>query len=188
MGTKENIFFTKSGHFINVYDNLFSVDEQIHFCDFFHKSNFGINSKDLKYTNEFSNQIASNFSEQDVNNLGFYDTKGFKFLDKKYNFSKKNKKQIRINCSSPLEFNSYHTDGKGITLIYYVNFNWNFFWGGHTIFLNEELEEVEKIVNFKVGRVVVFDSAIPHSTTPISLVAKCWRMSFVIQYKEEFIT
>lgn len=182
----ESNFFTKSGHFIDVYDNLFLVNEQNEIDQFCNSCNFGINGGDSNYNNDFKNQIASRFNEQDVNNLGFYNTKGFKFLDKKYNLSNRAKRQIRLNCCSPLEFNTYHTDGDGITLIYYVSFNWNFFWGGHTIFLNEELDEVEKIINFKTGRVVVFDSVIPHSTTPISFVAKSWRMSFVIQYKEEF--
>ena len=73
------------------------------------------------------------------------------------------------NCwslvSSPLSTYYYHTDSledsDEVTVLYYVNTRWDKNWGGETLFSND-LGECEIAVEYKPGRIVIFDSAIEH--------------------------
>lgn len=48
------------------------------------------------------------------------------------------------------------------TVLYYANYEWNFNWAGETVFYNEVKDEIIRAVYPKPGRIVVFDSRIPH--------------------------
>lgn len=180
----KNNFKNSKGLFVDTYDSLFSLNEQIEYFGFFKNCIYKINGTDDETISENNEQIYSYLSKDDLSNLKFCNTRGFNYLNEIYNFTNRKIKQIRVNCVTPLEFNDVHTDRSGITLLYFPNIKWNIFWGGHTVFLNDEVTEIEKIAVYKGGRVVVFDGTIPHSITPISLKAKNYRFSFVMQFSD----
>lgn len=55
-----------------------------------------------------------------------------------------------------------HTEPGHFTVLYYANPEWNANWSGETVFYNESRDEIVKSVFPKPGRVVAFDSRIPH--------------------------
>jgi hypothetical protein len=63
-----------------------------------------------------------------------------------------------------------------------VNTRWDRNWGGETLFANDE-GECEIAVEYKPGRVVLFDSLIPHKPSPVSMQADEFRFTFVIVMK-----
>lgn len=48
------------------------------------------------------------------------------------------------------------------TVLYYANFEWNCNWSGETVFYNHDMNEIIQAVYPRPGRIVAFDSRIPH--------------------------
>ena len=130
------------------------------------------------------NQIFCKFSDEDLSNFGFCNTEVFKTIDKEYDLSKRAIKQIRTNCVTFAEDSNFHNDGFGPTVLYYANLEWMPYWSGHTLFLNETLDEAEYTCLYKPGRVVVFDGSIPHLILTPNTMCRTPRLTFVIQYTD----
>jgi hypothetical protein len=60
--------------------------------------------------------------------------------------------------------------------------NWNPEWGGDTLFLNESGEEIQYLSQFKPGRMILFDSSIPHLIRPSTVLAPHHRFSFAAKF------
>jgi len=72
------------------------------------------------------------------------------------------------------------TDVKHITLLYYVNVEWEAQWGGETIFYNDDYD-AEVVVSPKPGRLVVSRGAILHrGTVP---TRTCYEQRLTLAYK-----
>ena len=55
-----------------------------------------------------------------------------------------------------------HLQDGYFTVLYYANFEWDHNWSGETVFYNQAMNEIIRAVYPKPGRIVVFDSRIPH--------------------------
>lgn len=179
---KEKIIQFESGKSVDIYDDLFTFAE-IHHLEYFVKNSlFKSNGSDGTNYAHLANQIYSTYSQDDLQNMGILNMDGFKFINDKYKLFEKNIGQIRVNLSAPSEKNMVHSDHiAGKTLIYYVNSLWDVSWGGHTLFMDEKLEDAKHTCLFKTGRLVVFDGAIPHMIMTPSSLCPTFRYSFVIQ-------
>ena len=68
-----------------------------------------------------------------------------------------------VNCFAPSENPHFHVDGiHGITILYYVNDEWEIEMGGETQFLIDD--EIRGILPFP-NRLVYFDANILHKAT-----------------------
>ena len=170
---------------IDIYDGLFSYDDRSTWLTSIYKSLFTCDGSDSSFDLYPSVQIFSSYSELDLQNLKFCNSEGFQFLNKKYNLSNRKIRQVRVNLSTLAEKNSPHSDGQGLTLIYYPHLQWDISWGGHTLFLNEDLSDVYKLCLYKPGRVVIFDGTIPHMIVNPTVLCPVNRLSFAIQYTPE---
>lgn len=74
---------------------------------------------------------------------------------------------------------------KGLTLLYYVNRNWCQDWGGQTTFYDDERKEIIYSCSFIPGRLVIFDSSIPHSATPQHFNAPPYRITLASKFTQE---
>lgn len=85
----------------------------------------------------------------------------------------------------------YHTDDGAkeyneiITIMFYLNDNWNFDFGGETFFLNHDRNEIEHAVIPKSARAVIFDGFIYHGPRPLSKF--CHELRMVLTFKFELI-
>lgn len=75
--------------------------------------------------------------------------------------------RMYVNANSFGDCPTVHTDvpreSEGfLTVIYYANPKWNHNWAGETVFYNEQRSDIVKSVYPRPGRVVIFDSRIPH--------------------------
>ena len=180
LNNKKNIL-TSNNKIIDVYDNLFGFRKREIFLDYMSNSVFRTKGGDGLISKDY-NQLFSNYNKQDLDNIEFYNTEGYKFLDDKYKLYNRKLLQCRVNVCSSFDHTEAHCDTNGISLLLYVNLSWDIFWGGHTIFYNEDLSEIEYTCIFKPGRITVFDGSIPHSISPISNACRELRYTFVIQY------
>lgn len=178
---------TSSGKKIHIFDDLYSYTDRI---DWLRDLTAGLNYKPLGGDNgiEFRGDynLVSILTEhdkiyQDIMNHPA-STNFTTFLNNC------EIDQIRVNLSTLHDDNRIHTDGSRmndpITLLYYANTRWDTSWGGYTLFMNDELTEVEYCSIYKPGRVILFDGSIPHSVAAPTKTAESFRYTFVIQYKK----
>ena len=96
-----------------------------------------------------------------------------------------------ITVSSPLTKYYWHVDisnpnFNSKTLLYHVNYKWDNEWGGETLFANED-GDCEYCVEYKPGRIVIFDGTIAHKPAVISPQAEEFRFMYVMQYSDEIV-
>lgn len=91
-----------------------------------------------------------------------------------------------INLGIVSDSHKIHVDefsiGKGITLLYYANRNWNADWGGETIFYDDKREKIKFVSPFVPGRIIIFDSSIPHSAKPQHLTGPTYRFTVACKF------
>ena len=81
-----------------------------------------------------------------------------------------------------------HTDDGDFTMIYYPNLAWKSEWGGGTMFYDsytrteeEPIYNLDKLVDCKPNRLVVFDAKLPHMGQ--SVIRDCFELRYVIVFK-----
>lgn len=92
-----------------------------------------------------------------------------------------------INLGLVSDIHKIHVDefsnGDGLTLLYYVNRNWNCDWGGETIFYDDERKNIKYVSSFVPGRIIIFESSIPHSAKPQHLNGPSYRFTLACKFK-----
>ena len=71
----------------------------------------------------------------------------------------------------------------GITVMYYLNNFWDFKFGGETVFLDTNTQDIFKSVIPKPGRVIVFDGNIEHCARDVRRDVNDLRMVLTFKYK-----
>lgn len=181
---KQKTIELENNKFIHVFDDLFTFAEINYFEKFVNNSLFKVGAADDSYNIEAtSQQVFSAYSFQDIEMMRFIESNGYQYLEKEFNLDYKKTKQIRVNLTTPSERNYLHDDNmQGKTLIYYPNSTWKIEWLGHTLFMDEKLEDTKYTCLYKPGRVVLFDSPIPHMILTPHIMTPVNRYSLVLQY------
>ena len=176
--------FNVNGRHGFVYDNTFGFNRRLEILDFILNSVYRPTGSDVKdlVSRHSDYQMHSVFSEDDVKNIGFFDSDKIMEIASIHDLDRRQLKHARVNLGMLGEKNRVHTDGEGVTLIYYANIEWDVTWGGHTHFLNESADEIEMTVTNKSGRIVVFDGMIPHLINTPSVLSPIHRFTFALQY------
>lgn len=92
-----------------------------------------------------------------------------------------------INLGLHSDYHKIHVDEflveSGITLLCYLNRNWDSDWGGETAFYDDERINIKFISSFVPGRIVIFDSSIPHTAKPQHFNAPPYRFTLASKFK-----
>lgn len=92
-----------------------------------------------------------------------------------------------VNLGLPWDTCTVHADhffpGHGKTLLYYVNKDWNPDWAGETVFFDQQAREIVHVSTFQPGRVVIFDSDIPHAARPQALAGPSYRFTLAVKFE-----
>lgn len=160
---------------IFVVDNFFSCHEQAFFETFCGRSVYTPNTVSSEISsNLFNHYLHCRLSRTDENNFGLLSERVYNLLCRLFpEFKNLSYIHSWINLTLPNGVYQTHVDElckesdtkkyKTITLLYYVTSNWNDTYNGQTFFYNyNDLSEAELAVSYKEGRMVVFDSTIPH--------------------------
>jgi hypothetical protein len=92
-----------------------------------------------------------------------------------------------INHYSMMTNVSKHVDSSfsdHMTILVFPNKYWNSEWGGEIAFYSEKTEQ-HTLVEYKSGRIIVFDSRIAHKVLPMNQLAKKDRFSIAIKCATE---
>jgi len=179
---------TSDNKIIDVYDDVFTQAERDFHINFAYNSKYRINPV---FQNSFwvkdKNFFVSPFDLNDLNHFNFTNTDAFQPIASQLNEHEVDRCYLNI---SSLATNSYfHVDYHDVgrkTLLYYINSRWSREWGGETLFANK-YGECEVAVEYKPGRIVLFDAEIEHKPTNQSTDSDEFRCVFVIQYRQKEI-
>lgn len=91
-----------------------------------------------------------------------------------------------INCDISKGSSHFHPDAfeKGsLSLLYYLNCEWDLSWDGYTVWASDDLKDIEHIESLEPGKMVLFDSLIPHKPTAVSSTAPSFRYTMNTVWK-----
>lgn len=167
----------------NLYDSESSKNISIYFKNIdwtFDGKNKTENSSKWNYNLNFKHVYEKNF--QNLSEL----------LLKKHGLNKIFKLSRAYASANTYGFSGeYHIDDGAkeyneiITIMFYLNDNWNFDFGGETFFLNHDKNEIEHAIIPKPARAVMFDGFIYHGPRPLSKF--CNELRMVLTFKYELI-
>jgi Rps23 Pro-64 3,4-dihydroxylase Tpa1-like proline 4-hydroxylase len=121
-----------------------------------------------------------------LDKLHFFDGALDKIIDENINMEEYAHFKSYVNLGLYTDTHEVHADHyydrAGKTLLYYVNETWNKDWGGETAFLDDNAEKIIYTSQFVPGRVVIFDSNIPHSAKPQSIDGPAYRFTMAMKF------
>jgi hypothetical protein len=166
---------------IKIFDDAFSWSDRQHFYGFLRDSSYQIIGG-AGLTIEQSSDVAlqSLYSYQDLINFGFMERLPQCVKDAYAGYEPTRSYGLIVNH---LQQPHFHTDTgiqDRLTLLYYANLYWDKDWGGETIFTDDKVDEVIYTSRLVPGRIVLFDSKIPHKPSTPSVKADAFRLTFVI--------
>jgi hypothetical protein len=178
---------------IHIFDNIFSPAERLHHIQISQDSDYRLGSNSNHLFRNQSDTFFLSLLYNDGEDLdGMFDCFGFLKSNNIFNVTKilknYNLKRSWIIVSSPLTKYYWHVDVSELginsrTVLYHVNDRWDDEWGGETMFANDN-GECEYCVEYKPGRIVVFDGSLSHKPAVISPRAEEFRFMYVMQYKD----
>ena len=167
---------------IHVYDGVFSLSEKLKMIDFSYHSFFNFGRKASVFPGDNSSlfQLQSTYSLSDIEQMGFFQNKNIETILRSHLNSSYCLERFKIIAVMPHDSFEYHTDSFEVgdfSLLYYMNLDWQPFWEGETNFGCPNLIDIFFSCAFVPGRVVIFDSSIPHKSTQQSF--SCPHVRFV---------
>lgn len=169
---------TKSGHKIKVWDDLYDYASRVAMLRGICESDFKFRST---YDNELENQEGTWSVYCDLN----LNLTTMMLVDKcpelKKEFAGYMPIRSWVNSSTKETDHAFHPDADDETcksMLYYANIKWDHLnWDGYTIWRTPNLEDIEFVSDFVPGRIVVFDSIIPHKASIASKRAHPFRFT-----------
>jgi len=181
---KNFCYKTSSGKSIKVFKDVYSYSHRLSLLKWILKCPFTFNhSNDSTISSFKSNLILSGHPSISTDELE-------KILNFDNDTTNPIKNEIGIDrilkrCWINVDFSKnstyYHCDEfkEGcISLLYYANLEWDNSWDGHTIWSSENLNHIEHIEPYEPGKIVIFDSSIPHKACSSSPESPSYRFTF----------
>lgn len=176
-----------TGENVYIYDDVFDANE----CEYYNK--FAQNSLfKCNYNSSMLNEhmtyaaLTSPFNDKDVENFQFFQSKNFGKV--KHHFKNMHRFVSWITLIKMMPEVYYHVDDSNSTnsntmsMIYYVNMEWNINYGGETIICNSK-GEPELAIATKPNRIAIYSSKLMHKPSGISPKAFPNRFTFVSLFK-----
>ena len=185
---------------IDVYDNVLEEHNAILVDDEVKKISWKYDypSEPSKPNRHWHVLCGHNKEECDAASYDWADTIFNMFMDKLDFKSKYNvENYIRIYCNAHthgIEPHIHRDDGD-FTMIYYPRLDWQTAWGGGTAIYSEDtvctarefktaikiISKIDKHVEYKGNRLIVFDAYLPHQAQPVS--RQCYELRTCVVFK-----
>jgi len=174
-----DLFNSKDNSRIRVFDNFISYND---ISELYSHCTRGLGFIDSNFDNPWSEKFAKakqicaiyppSEQNQTVQHTIVHNLVASKILNsKQFNLFAETHEVLSIsfNKSSFGTSDLVHvdsTDNNNYTILAYINPEWSVDWGGETLFYDSNLQEIVKAIIPKPGRVIIFDSTLPHSARP----------------------
>lgn len=180
---------TSDGRNIHVFDNVLDYKAQYYFYRYIKNLSYKCNNVDVATNNNSGFfKFRSDIAPEQETNMKFFDSiQSNRCLSLIENYKIHS---MYVNLGIPTDSHQLHTDIAGsltsldecLTLLYYVNCDWDINWGGETLFYNNDLSNIEYTSLFKPGRIIIFDGAIPHSARPQTFSSNQYRFTLACKF------
>lgn len=174
---------TKDNKKIFVFDNVVDFSNQTVIYKFIKDSYFRIIGYDNDLIESKDPTLVSIYTEEDLNKSQFVIPQDV--LNEIPLMDLFKIQNIMVNLCKPDDKFHVHTDHfikNAYTLVYYVNLKWDIEYGGDTVFLDEH-RNIEYVSQYKPGRIVLFDSSIPHLIRPSTRLSPDYRFTLAIRFE-----
>ena len=161
----EEVYKTKDGLKIVVIDDLFNFNDRSLWMNVLYTSqfNFGI-SWDSQITDfKGVSTLGNLWNNEDWDNFGLERHPNWKYV--KPHLGNKSQQRAWLNLHTGKEQYRYHSDHKNpnaLSMLFYPNLKWSQDWDGQTIFKSLDLKTIDYCSDYVPGRIIIFDSCIPH--------------------------
>lgn len=173
----------EDGKQIEIFDNVFPLHWRTTTYTFVKGSYFQIGwEDDLSGDHgKYDQHIHSKYSHDDFKTLGMreYLSKVPEINDV---ITKLRLDTIVVNLSCSTDSYLVHTHPSKKVILYYTNLEWQDGYHGETQFWSEDRSSVQFTSPYVPGRVIMFDSTIPHCLRPQSTIATKFRFTLATQY------
>jgi len=170
---------TKDGDSIVIFDDLFEYDTRMLWFQSIYNSS-------LTFGVSYDSQLTDQKSVVGLgNHMPKWDWENYKF-EQHENWSEVQNvlgdrpfKRAWVNVNTGKEMFRYHSDynlNEAKSILYYPNLKWEPEWDGQTVFKSRDLKTYEYCIDYVPGRLVVFDSRIPHKAVHSNHEAVGYRM------------
>lgn len=167
---------TSDNHIIEVYDNVFSIQENQYHYDFVYDLDYRFQYFRHPWSNDQQYYLKSNLSKAQIQQLEILENNNIIELLRKHVGSNVHLNQCWILATtSSHAAHIFHNDepydaankNKSRKIfLYHINPFWNKNWHGETLFASDQ-EEPEIAVQYVGGRVIIYDSSVFHCSAPI---------------------
>jgi hypothetical protein len=171
-----------------IEDNLYDTESCKNIYSYFKEINWSFDGKNLT---EKSQKWNYNLNFKHINEQNFLNISDS--LLKKHGLNRIFKFKRAYASANTYGFSGeYHVDDGAkeyneiLTVMFYLNHDWNLDYGGETFFLNHNKNEIEHAVIPKPGRAIIFDGFIQHGPRPLSKF--CDELRMVLTFKYELIS
>ena len=99
---------------------------------------------------------------------------------------KRNLTRHWINADISKASTHFHADAFSegcLSLLYYLNCKWDVSWDGYTVWATDDLKDVEHMEYPEPGKLVIFDSLIPHKPMAAAVSSPSFRYTMNTVWK-----
>ncbi len=166
---------------LEIYDNLVSEELVKAIFESIHQPMYKFGQKS-KPDDAFGFWIA-HITEEMASNVKPIN-KLIEIIDDNITKGKFDVERMYVNAYSHGDCPAVHVDNASegfYTVLYYANPQWHIDWYGETVFYSDAEDELIKAVYPTPGRLVIFDSRIPHSARPPSRTCDFIRYTIAVK-------
>ena len=171
---------------IEVYDGLFDAKEMYKFYNFAQKSEYSLQRTSTGFVEHKSlATLKCDLSLGEALRLGLFKSPNFKELLERISQKELRLERSYINLCTSDDLFPYHVDDydeDGLTMLYYMNTEWQPMWEGETHFANETMDDIIFSSAFIPGRLAVFNPTIPHKSSQPSRYANQFRFTYAMKF------
>ena len=171
---------------IYIFDNVYQSYHTQKFYNFIINSYYKISMVDTLSDDYYNKKsFGSRYSKEDLKIMGIIEHLPQE-IKKEFSISLETNDRSVVNAITSNGVYHPHDDaGKGVkwSFLYYANMKWDLEWGGDTLFLKDDRQTIENVVQCKPNRVVIFDAKIPHLIRPTTIIAPPYRFSINMTFK-----
>jgi hypothetical protein len=167
---------------IYVVDNVIDYSNQEALFGFCKNSIFSFGHSATSTSPYELSRFVSNLTSEELSRTNLDNI--FTSLVKKHYNKDLNIDRSYINVYFPYTPTAAHTDDflpNAVTFLIYANPYWQIDWAGETQFFTDNMQEVRQSVIPKGGRVILFDSNIPHAARTPSVLCTVPRFTLTIK-------
>ena len=172
---------------IDIYDNVLEEHNALLIDDEFKKVQWNYDYHSDKGQPNKHWHVFCGHDEKECIEAGYdWAHELFDFFMSKFNFVDKyfidGYERIYCNAHTHGIEPHIHVDDGDFTMIYYPRLDWQIEWGGGTaIFQDLTKIEIDKHVEYKGNRLIVFDAYLPHQAQPVS--RQCYELRTCVVFK-----